>query len=240
MGPRLLKRDEFEQILAVYHASNEAIDILQKTPFVGLAGLTAAGRNTLIEHLESTNQYRFVRSDTTRPPRLLHGEMEKNGGPYWFKTEDEVLRGLKNGEYLEAAIIHEQQVSGLSVREVKKAREAHKIAVTELTPEGIDTYSKLKPDMTCIFILPPSYDTWLTRLIRRGEMNESEVERRKRSAQLELEHLFATPAYKIIVNDDMQKTLQQARRIIENNTYTSAEHDYGIRVAQGIQAALKS
>lgn len=231
-------RDEFEKLLINYTASSAVREILQSTPLVLMAGLTSSGRNTTIEKLEQTGKYRFVKSDTTRPPRIEHGELEKDGGPYWFKTEDEFLEGLRSGRYVEAAIIHNQQVSGLSSGEIEQARAKSQIAITEVTPAGIETYSSIKPDTICIFMLPPSYDEWIHRLTKRSKMPLEELARRKESALEEIDHLLAYGHYKIVVNDDFEKSLMQTRAIIERGTYSDADHAYGLRVARDIRRAL--
>ena len=104
-------------LLKHYNPSLEIIDLLRNIQFVLLAAPTAAGRNTIIRNLIMTGKYYYVVSDTTRKPRINNGIPEKNGNEYWFKSEEEFLHGLKNGAYVEAAIIHNQQVSGISLEE---------------------------------------------------------------------------------------------------------------------------
>src|SRR5664279_1435267 len=107
-----LKRiDEFRTILDGYQLSPTAAQTLAQTKLVLLVAPTASGRNTIIHELLKTDQYHFVVSDTTRQPRINNGELEQNGREYWFRSEEEVLDELKRGEFLEAAIIHNQQVS---------------------------------------------------------------------------------------------------------------------------------
>lgn len=231
-------RAEFEELLKDYKVSPAVIEILQSTPLVLMAGLTSSGRNTTIEKLEQTGKYRFVKSDTTRPPRLQHGQLEKDGGPYWFKSEEEFIEGLKRGRYIEAAIIHNQQVSGLSSEEIEQATANSQIAITEVTPAGIETYCALKPDTICIFMLPPSYDEWIHRLTKRSEMSPDELARRKESALEEIDHLLAYEHYKIVVNDDFEKALLFTRDIIEQGTYSGADHEKGLQVAREIRSPL--
>lgn len=231
-------RAEFEEMLKGYKASRTVIETLKSTPLVLMAGLTSSGRNTTIEKLEQTGKYRFVKSDTTRPPRIEHGELEKDGGPYWFKSEQEFLEGLRSRRYVEAAIIHNQQVSGLSSEEIEQARANSQIAITEVTPAGIETYCFLKPDTICIFMLPPSYDEWIHRLTKRSKMSPDELARRKESARQEIDHLLDYEHYKIVVNDDFEKALIFTRNIIENGTYSEADHEKGLKVARGIRSAL--
>jgi len=84
--------------------------LLQQTKFVPLVAITSSGRNTLIRELLKTGEYHFIVSDTTRKPRTNDGVMEQSGVEYWFRDEDEVLQDVKDGKFLEAAVIHSQQV----------------------------------------------------------------------------------------------------------------------------------
>jgi guanylate kinase len=233
-------RKEFEEALKNYKPSKEAMDTLSSTPLVLMAGLTASGRNTVIEYLAKTGLYKFVKSDTTRPPRIEHGIVEKNGGPYWFKSEEDFLKGLEEQEYFEAAIIHNQQVSGLNISEIAHASEEGLMAITEVTPEGIDTYTALKPTTTCLFFLPPSYEIWLDRLKQRSSMSDQELTHRKQSAKVEITHLLANEQYKIVINEDIEETFHKVRRIVEHGEYTEDDHKNGVKVAQTILSSLKS
>jgi guanylate kinase len=91
-----------------------------------LSAPTAAGRNTIIKNLIMTGKYFYVISDTTRIPRINNGTPERSGNEYWFKTETEFLDNLKNGEYIETAIIHNQQISGISLTEMHRANRSKK------------------------------------------------------------------------------------------------------------------
>ena len=58
--------------------------------------------------------------------------MEQNGVEYYFVSESEFMDGLKRGEYLEAEVIHNQQISGISLKELRRVKEAGKIGVNEV------------------------------------------------------------------------------------------------------------
>ncbi len=232
-------RAEFEAVLKNYKTDQSAIDRLRESKLALMAGLTSSGRNTIIEELVETGRYLFLLSDTTRPRRIHHGKLEKDGGPYWFKTEEEVLQGLKQGKYFEAAIIHQQQVSGLATSEIERALSANKIAIKEVTPAGIDTYLNLKPDTICIFMLPPSFDVWLARQQKRGSMTPEELKRRQQSALEEIEHLLENQnKYQVLVNHVIAETADIAAKIIEEGYFNSDLQEKGLSVAHDIKAEL--
>src|SRR5690606_6936572 len=105
-----------------------------------------------------------------------------NGNEYWFRTEQEMLEDLEAGRFLEAAVIHNQQVSGTSIRELAKASGSGKIAVADVEIVGAHNIVQKKPDTFVLFILPPSFEEWMKRLDGRGEMPLDEKRRRMSSA----------------------------------------------------------
>lgn len=205
---KLDKLEEFKSVLKDYMPSKESIDILQDTKFILLVGPTAAGRNTLINILLDTNRYHFVVSDTTRKKRYNSGVLEKNGLEYWFKSENDVLQGLKEGLYLEAAIIHNQQVSGISVDELIKAHNIGKIPINEIEVVGASKINSYSSNALFIFLLPPTFDVWMDRLRNRGEVDEEEVKRRLISAQNEIAEALNQDFYQFVINNEIHEAAQ--------------------------------
>lgn len=202
---RLVRIAEFRQILDGYKPSEESIELLAKIPFVLLVGPTASGRNTLINLLIGTGRYHYNVSDTTRKPRFNNGVLEQDGVEYWFKTEEEFLDGLKKGNYLEAAIIHNQQVSGMSVAELKRAHDSGKIAINEIEVAGADHIHKYSPAALFAFLMPPSFEIWMERLKGRGKMDEQEVRRRLESALDEIETALKQDFYQFVINNEVHE-----------------------------------
>lgn len=207
---------EFRAALQNYRLSPKALDVVLQTKLVLLVGPTAAGRNTLIEELVKTGDYYFIVGDTTREMRYKDGQpIEKNGREYWFRDEADVLAELQKGEYIEAAIIHNQQVSGWGMREVAKAHDAGKIAIKEVTPDGPRTVRALKPDTYVLFNLPPGFDEWQRRLRHRGHMEPEEYKRRMQSACQEFETALEYDYYQFVINDTINDAVRQVRQIVQ-------------------------
>ena len=193
--------DDFRQVLHGYHMSDDAVETLHKSHVVMLIGPTSAGRNTIINELVATGDYYYIVSDTTRKPRVNDGVLEQTGREYWFRTEEELLNDLRAGSFLEAAIIHQQQVSGMSIREFAKASEQGKIAISEIEIAGGASVHAAKPDAQLIFVVPPSFDEWMTRMRVRGELPQDETKRRLESAVKEITQALEVSYYHFVVND---------------------------------------
>lgn len=197
--------EDFRRVLAAYEPSPETKQTLAETSVVLLVGPTAAGRNTLINILVGTGRYHYIVSDTTRLPRVNNGVPEQDGVEYWFKSEDEFLSGLEQGAYLEAAIIHNQQVSGISVAELAQASRDGKIALSEIEPDGAAHIHSYTPGKLFVFLLPPSFDVWMERIHGRGEMTHEELVRRLTSAQEEIATALAADYYQFVVNNEVHE-----------------------------------
>ncbi len=167
---------EFRSVLNGYKLSDKSLALLNATKLVLLVGPTACGRNTIISELVETGEYHHIVSDTTRLIRTKDGKpVEVNGREYWFRKEDDILLDLQNGAYMEAAIIHNQQVSGCNMRELEAARQADKIAIKDIEPDGAHFVHSMKQDTVIIFVLPPSFETWMHRLYTRSDLPEDEI-----------------------------------------------------------------
>ena len=195
--------------MSAYQISAEGSKILSQTKLALMVAPTSSGRNTIIRELIKTGEYHYLVSDTTRQPRVNDGLLEKNGVEYWFRTEEEVLEELRTGMFLEAAIIHEQQVSGISLREIKAAINEHKIAITDIEKAGVDTIIAAKPDSIVFFVVPPDFEEWQRRIKHRGEMTAAEHRRRMASALQEFEHALNHKYYAFVVNDTIDNALEQ-------------------------------
>lgn len=219
---------EFRQALKNYQLSDKAKQTLDDLRMVLMVGPTSSGRNTVIRELVKTGAYHFIVSDTTRKPRANSGVMEKNGREYWFRSEEEVLEEVKQGDFLEAAIIHSQQVSGISIRELEIARKTDKIAITEVEIAGADNTHKAKPDTTIIFSVPPSFDKWMDRLHNRGKLPQDEVRRRLESACLEFDAALIKDYYRFVINDDIDEAVALVDGMIRLEEY-DAEREHEAR-----------
>ncbi len=224
---------QFEELLKSYQPNNTALNALKQTKLLLLVAPTSTGRNRVIKELVGTSKYHYLLSDTTREPRVNDGVLEQNGVEYWFRSEKEFLENLKQGEYIGAALVHRQQASGISLREIQVARSQHKIPVTDVEIHGARTIHSLHSGATCIFMLPPSFDEWQRRLQSRGNMDGQERYRRMQSAYAEIKHALQAGYYHFVVNEDYKETAHIIDGLMngdfQRNTRKNAE-----RIAEGI------
>jgi len=239
MSPKLKFHDEFKALLGNYKASQASVSSLTDLKLVVITAITAAGKNTLVEELAKTGNYEFVPSDTTRKPRVINGNTEKDGTVYFFKSEDEMMNDLKAGKYLEAKLIHNQQVSGTSIDRLVSTASNHKVSVLEKNYEGAETINELLPNSNFVFLLPPSYKEWMRRLSLRGNMSQDEFINRMRSAESELMHAIEQDFYRFVVNDDLNDATAKVRQIVEEDIYDDDYHRQAKDIAWNLLNKIK-
>jgi guanylate kinase len=231
----LVHRSEFAEILTQYSLSSTALQTLKQTKLVLLTAATASGRNTIINQLLRTGEYHYIVSDTTRKPRVNDGIPEKDGREYWFRSEVEVLNDLRAGEFLEAEIIHGQQVSGISIRELEAANASNKIAITDVDIGGTRNIMQLKPDTIPILVLPPSFEEWQRRIMGRGKMPTEEFKRRLQTAARIFDSGLEFKDFKIVINDTVDKAVLAVHQLATQHRPQTDIQEKGRQLAEQLQ-----
>lgn len=226
--------DAFRTVLAEYHVSQHAQKVLDEARLVVLSGIAGGGRNTTINYLVQNHDYLFLISDTTRPPKLRGGVMEQDGVNYYFRTEADMLRDIRNGEFVEAEIIHSQQVSGTSIRELARANSTHRIAIADCEYGGAHNIAVAKPDAAIIGLLPPDFDEWIRRFRDREAISDQEFTNRLITARIVLQKMLAQPYFKFVINTTVEQCAADVRAIVEHDTYTETQHQAARKVISGL------
>ena len=216
---QLVHADEFREVLYAEHISDAAKRALSAIRLLLFVAPTATGRDTIIRELVKTGDYHLLITDTTRAPRTNNGVTEQNGREYWFRSEEDMLADIKDGNMVGAAVIHNQQVSGISARELQKAAEDNRVAVTDIEIVGATNIHRLKPDAQVFFMVPLSFDIWMERLHSRGYMSPGELERRMESAERELATALKADYFRFILNDTLEGTVAEINRLITTGKY---------------------
>lgn len=238
MQVTIQNKQAFIEVLKNYQLAPESIERLKNIDLVILLGVSGSGRNTIINHLVTTGDYKFVVSDTTRPPKMRDGKMEKSGVEYYFRSEEEVLSDLREGKFLEAELIHNQQVSGISIRELEEAAKTGKIPVNEVDFDGTNNIYKVKPDTKFFFIVPPSYEVWMERLKGRETMREQELHNRLTTAITVLETGLTGSHFTFVINDD---SLESSKRIDQQvkGSRDIGHHEEAMTIAKKLLADIR-
>jgi guanylate kinase len=213
--PGLKQYKDFQEVLKTYHVSDRAKKALEGLKLVLLVAPSSTGRNTVIKELVDNHGYNFIISDTTRPPQVRDGKLEEEGINYFFRTEEDMLADLRAGEFLEAELIHGQQVSGISIRELENAKNQDKIAITDIDIGGMTNALMAKPDTTAILLLPPSFEQWQERLATRGRMTDKEVLNRLKTAEKILKIGVQESRFNYVIAENVKQTAEIIEAIVQ-------------------------
>jgi guanylate kinase len=150
---------------------------------VVLAGPTAVGKGTVAATIRDHHPDVWISvSATTRKPRP--GEVD--GVHYRFVSDEEFDRMIAEGELLEWAVVHKAARYGTPRTPVLEALAADRSALLEIDLQGARQVRETMPQALFVFLLPPSWDELVRRLVGRGTEDEAERERRLATARTEL------------------------------------------------------
>ncbi|GAA1842528.1 guanylate kinase [Agromyces salentinus] len=150
---------------------------------VVLAGPTAVGKGTVASYIRRHHpEVRLSVSATTRAPRP--GEVE--GESYFFVDDAEFDRLIEADELLEWATVHNAYRYGTPKAPVEAAIAAGDSVLLEIDIQGARAVRRAMPEATLVFLLPPSWDELVRRLVGRGTESPAEQQRRLETAKVEL------------------------------------------------------
>jgi guanylate kinase len=150
---------------------------------VVLAGPTAVGKGTVSTYIrENYPDVLLSVSATTRAPRP--GEVE--GQHYYFVDQAEFDSMIEQGEFLEWAVVHNQNRYGTPRTPIEKALSAGTSVLLEIDIQGARQVREAMPEAVLVFLLPPTWEELVRRLIGRGTEDAAEQARRLETAKVEL------------------------------------------------------
>ena len=150
---------------------------------VVLAGPTAVGKGTVSTYIrENYPEVHLSVSATTRAPRP--GEV--HGVNYYFVTDADFDRLIETGQMLETATVHNAFRYGTPRAPIEEALAAGKSVLLEIDLQGARSVRKVMPEAVLVFLLPPTWDELVRRLIDRGTEDSAEQQRRLGTAKMEL------------------------------------------------------
>lgn len=181
---------------------------------------SGAGKSTLCNRLiETFPGMTYSVSCTTRAPR---GD-EKDGEHYFFLSREEFLARVEAGDFIEYAEVHGNFYGTLKQTVDDALREGCDV-ILDIDVQGAQQIRKacaslpendpVRRGFVDVFIAPPSMEELRRRLCGRGTDAAEVIEKRLLNAEKEM---AGQGAYRhLIVNDDLEKALQQLVEFIES------------------------
>ena len=176
-----------------------------------LSSPSGAGKTTLVKKISKNKNFQVSISHTTRLPRLN----EKNGKDYFFISKNNFKKLIKNGEFLEHAKVFDNYY-GSSKKLVTDTIQKGKNIVFDIDWQGTRQIrnKQLKYKIITIFILPPSKNELLNRLIKREKKNMKTVKKRMKGFKKDLSK-WREYDY-VVINDDLKKCYNKIMTAIKS------------------------
>lgn len=179
---------------------------------VVLSGPSGSGKTTLVRRLLQEAPVRLVKavSATTRPPRPT----EKPGDDYYFLTDAEFRRRLRDGEFVESAEVFASGfLYGTLRSELERAWKNAGWAFLEIDVQGALKVMQRYPAAVTIFLRASSPQEFERRLRKRG--TEAEVLLQKRLAAAAEELKLADRYQHVVVNDELEQAVREICAILK-------------------------
>jgi len=168
-----------------------------------LSGPSGTGKSTLLTRLFTDHpaQFAFSVSHTTRAPRP--GEVD--GVQYHFVSRRDFLSLLDRGGFVEYAEFS-GNLYGTSKQAIASIVESGKRCILDIEVQGVRQIKNTDLNPVYCFIAPPSLPILRERLVGRGTETTAAVEKRLKTALLELEYAQLPGAHDhIITNDNLDR-----------------------------------
>lgn len=217
LGPKQRER------LAAYLTDRQGPE---PTRLVVLAGPTAVGKGTVSSYIrENHSDVLLSVSATTRKPRP--GEID--GVHYYFVSDDQFDAMIANNELLEWAVVHNSYRYGTPRPPIDAALAEGKRVLLEIDLQGARSVRSVMPEALLVFLLPPTWEELVRRLIGRGTEDAAEQARRLETAKVEL---AAQEEFDVkVVNTEVSQAAQEVVELMDApagaTTSDSKEHSNG-------------
>ena len=153
--------------------------------FFLILGPSGSGKGTVIKHLRKVfPEAVFPVSCTTRPPR----PREREGEVYNFLTKEDFKKRIDAGEFLEWALVHNDNFYGTLKKPITEALAANKMVIREVDMQGVQSIQKIFPrkQVLSIFITAPSWENLKHRILKRSILPDEELADREKSFEKEM------------------------------------------------------
>ena len=180
-----------------------------------ISGPAGSGKTTLCTRLlkEFGDSVTRLVTTTSREPRP--GEVD--GVDYHFISPEEFEERIRNGEFIEWAMVHGRYY-GSRKTHVRKLLQCGKDILLNIDVQGAQSFRRekhshadLDGDLHCIFIKPVSMEQIRERLLHRGSDDEVEIARRLRTAEREIQ--VADEFDHVIVSGSREEDYAALRRL---------------------------
>ena len=197
--------------------ANDGIMVILSSP-------SGAGKTTLVNLLSKEDNFKISISHTTRQPRLN----EVPNKDYYFVSDEEFKRLIKNEEFLEYAKVFNNFYGTTRTPVIDKLNKGKNV-LFDIDWQGADQIKNKKLDYKLItfFILPPSKEVLFERLSNRDMKDKLIAEERMKQFSRDVLH-WINYDY-VVINDNLKDCYYKIYNLIKaelNSGSKDYDHDY--------------
>ena len=174
---------------------------------------SGAGKTTIVKHLlAKDSRLGFSISACTRDKR---GRSEVHGKDYYFLTPEDFKQRIDNDEFVEWQEVYVGAFYGTLKSEVERIWSEGKSVIFDVDVKGGINIKKMYGDKALsVFVKPPSVEELERRLRSRNTETEESIS--KRIFKVKFEMSFQDQFDIVLVNDDLEKTLETAEKLVDD------------------------
>jgi len=175
-----------------------------------LSSPSGAGKTTLVKMLSVLDNFEISISHTTRQPR----PNETHNKDYFFVSEKEFERLIKNEEFLEYAKVFNNFYGTTRTPVIDKLNKGKNV-LFDIDWQGADQIKNKKLDykLLTFFILPPSKEELFERLSSRDMKDKLIAEERMKQFERDVLH-WINYDY-VVINDDLKRCFSKINNLID-------------------------
>ena len=176
-----------------------------------LSSPSGAGKTTLVKKISKEKNYKISISHTTREPR----NNEIDGVDYFFVKQENFETLIQENAFLEHANVFKNMYGSTKEQVFKNLKNGFNV-LFDIDWQGAQQIKKQTLDYKLIsfFILPPSKEILLERLVTRGEANNEIIQMRMKQFDKDVLH-WEEYDY-VVINQDLDKCYNEIIGYLEN------------------------
>ena len=182
---------------------NEGIIVILSSP-------SGAGKTTLAKKISSENNFFISISHTTRKPRAN----EINGSDYFFVSNQEFEKLIKENKFLEYAKVFNNYYGSLEDNVINEQKQGQNV-IFDIDWQGTEQIKKkkLKYKVITIFILPPSREELFKRLLNRDQNDKKIANERMKQFRKDVLHWKNYDF--IVINDELENCYNKIKSYLD-------------------------
>lgn len=203
--------DELSKLVTGYKPNPQVLQAVAGISVLGTVGPSASGKTVLMKALVAQSpRAKYVLDETSRAPRP--GEV--NGADFLFRTQEEILEDLKNGELVQVALGPNGDLYSTRANSYPSGA----VGLIALVPPAVREFRLLPiKSFQAAFIVPKSFDIWrqwLANQAANGKWSEEKLQSRLAEAKGSYGFALNDSSIQFILNDEINSATQRLEQIL--------------------------